>query len=89
MAIRTTRSQVRFKAPFRLAEIEEAQPAGTYDIDTDEEVIEGNERTVFLRVATLIHLRKPGFTETVTIDPKGLEAALDLDVSRAAKSRRR
>jgi len=53
MPLRTTRSQVTFEAPFQLAEIDEAQLPGTYDIDTEEEVLEGNERTVYLRVATM------------------------------------
>lgn len=84
MAIRTTRSQVTFKAPFTLAEVDGLQPAGTYDVDTDEEVIEGNERTVYVRVATLIHLRNGGTTQTVTVDPKGLQAALALDEGRTS-----
>ncbi|NTZ41961.1 hypothetical protein G7A66_02400 [Altererythrobacter sp. SALINAS58] len=75
MPIRTTRSQVTFNVPFVLAEVDGELPAGTYDIDTDEEVIEGNERTVYVRTATLIHIRGLGSTRIVTIDPLGLEAA--------------
>ncbi|WP_126174381.1 hypothetical protein [Altericroceibacterium xinjiangense] len=59
--------------------MDELHPAGTYDVDTDEEVIEGNERTVYLRVATLLHLRNGGTTQTVTVDPKDLEHALARD----------
>lgn len=76
MAIRTTRSQVTLRAPFRLAEIEEELPAGTYNIDTDEEVVEGNERTVFIRTATVISLVGIGCTRMVTVSANGLEAAL-------------
>lgn len=54
-------------------------PAGRYDIDTEEEAIEGNERTVYLRVATLLYVRTTGMVQTVTIDPKELQAALDMD----------
>jgi hypothetical protein len=79
MPVRTTRTQVNFQAPFRLAEFDEDQSAGTYDIDTDEEIIEGNERTVYVRVATLIHLRTQSSSRTVTIAPEGLEAALQRD----------
>lgn len=76
MAIRTTRTQVTFAAPFRLKEIAEQLPPGTYDIDTDEEAHEGNERTVYVRVATVIHVRGPYGSRMVTIDPLGLDAAL-------------
>lgn len=76
MAIRTTRTQATFAAPFRLPEIDEQLSAGTYDIDTDEELHEGNDRTVYIRVATLIHLRGIGWSRTVTINPDGLEYAL-------------
>lgn len=79
MALRTTKSSVTFRAPFELRELDEAQPAGTYDIVTDEEIVEGNERTVYIRVATLLHLRKGGTTRIVTIDPAGLQAALVKD----------
>lgn len=79
MTVRTTRSQVTFGSPFTLAELDAALPPGTYDVDTDEEVIEGNERTVYLRIATVIHVRGIGTTRTVTIDPAGLAAALQLD----------
>lgn len=54
----------------------EEQPAGTYEIETDEEGIEGNGPTVFRRVATLLILKEPGRTRTITIDPAGLQAAL-------------
>ena len=40
----TTRSQITFEAPFSLAEIDEIQPLGTYDIDIEEEIVKGNER---------------------------------------------
>lgn len=79
MAIRTTRSQVTFRNPITLPEVDGPLAAGTYDIDTDEEVIEGNERTIYVRTATLIHVRTPGKTRTLTVDPHSLEAALQMD----------
>ena len=84
MATRTTRSQATFLAPFVLAELDEPQPAGTYDIETDDEIVEGNERTVYVRVATLLYLENRGTTRIVTIDPKGLQAALAQDAMVAA-----
>jgi hypothetical protein len=79
MALRTARSSVTFTAPFRLSAWDELLPAGRYDIDTEEEAIEGNERTVYVRVATLLYVRTAGMVQTVTIDPKELQAALDAD----------
>jgi hypothetical protein len=70
---------VIFNNPFTLAEVDGPLAPGTYDIDTDEEVCEGNVRTVYLRTATLIHIRRPGSTRTVIIDPSGLAAALEMD----------
>jgi hypothetical protein len=79
MAQRTTRSSVTFRAPFYLQGLDETFPAGTYDIDTEEEIIEGNERSVFLRVATLLYLRNAGTVQILTVDPRELEAALAQD----------
>lgn len=79
MALRTTRTSITFKAPFRLAALDEGLPAGVYDIDTEEEIIEGNERTVYLRVATLLYVRTNGMVQTLTIDPKELQLAIDTD----------
>ena len=89
MAFKTTRTQVTFQAPFSLPELDGLQPAGTYDVETDEEAIEGNERTVYLRVATLLHIRSPGSTRTVTIDPGSLETALLRDSATGAPDRQR
>ncbi len=77
--IRTTRSQVTFSGPLMLPELDAPLPPGTYDVDTDEEVIEGNERTVYLRIATVIYVRGVGSTRTVTIHPSVLAAALQRD----------
>lgn len=81
MAIRTTRKKVTFSAPFSLPELDGLQPAGTYDVATEEEAFEGNERTVYVRVATLLHIRLPGSARTVTIEPAGLDAALERDAA--------
>jgi hypothetical protein len=75
MAIRTTRTKVTFQAPFVLPELDGPQPPGTYDVETDEEAIEGNEHTVYVRVATLLQIRSPGCTRTVTVDRASFEAA--------------
>jgi hypothetical protein len=79
MILRTTRSSVTFGFPFRLEAFDELLPAGSYDIDMEEEGIEGNERTVYIRVATLLHVRTTGRVQTITVDPKDLQSAIDAD----------
>jgi len=78
MAVRTIRSSVTFTAPFKLKALD-LQPAGTYPIETDEEIIEGNEHTVYRRVATLLYIQRDGTTAAITVDPVDLTAALDRD----------
>jgi hypothetical protein len=62
-----------------LPEFDVPQPAGTYDVDTDEEVIEGIGRTAYLRVATLLWLRTMGKTQVMSVNPKDLAIALAVD----------
>lgn len=76
MTTRATSSHVTFRRPFRLAEIDRELPPGTYEIVTEEDVIEGNERTVYIRASTIIWVRSLWSSRMVTIDPSGLEAAL-------------
>lgn len=54
-SLRTTRSSITFQAPFRLKGVRPLQAAGTYKVDSDELVIEGNPRAA--PVATRLHLR--------------------------------
>lgn len=84
MAQRTTRSSVSFDAPFRLMGYDDPFPAGTYDVDTEEEIVEGNERTVYLRVATVLCVRTTGKMQLLTVDPSDLSAALASDQARLA-----
>jgi hypothetical protein len=79
MATRTTRSTVNFRAPFTVRGINDPQSPGTYEIETDEEIIEGNDRTIYRRIATLPFIRNGGSTEIWTIDPEDLNAALAKD----------
>ncbi len=79
MSIRTTRSSVTFNAPFRLKGFDRSEPPGTYEIETDEEIIEGNGPTAYRRVATLLYVHSRGMTRTVTVDPENLSDALTKD----------
>jgi hypothetical protein len=76
---RTTRTAVSFRAPFRVPPLDQDLPAGTYAIDTEEEMIEGNERNVYIRVATLLRVPTPNAIEIWTVDPATLQAALFRD----------
>lgn len=80
MALRTKGSSVRFDAPFRLTAFDELFPAGTYAVETEEEIIEGNERTVYVRVATRIRVRTGSMVQTLTIDPRDLQDAVHLPI---------
>jgi len=73
MAVRTIKSSITIDTPFRLKGQDEALQAGSYDIETQEEIIEGNERTVYKRVATILYIRGNGMLRVVTVDPKELE----------------
>jgi hypothetical protein len=84
MTVRSTRSSVTFAAPFRLPGFDAPLPAGIYAVDTEEESIEGNVRTVFHRIATTLVVEMIGRVEDRAVDPKDLEAALRQDCEAAA-----
>jgi hypothetical protein len=83
MSTRSTESTVRFNHPFRLSQFDRAQPAGTYGLLTEEELLEGLSFAAFQRVRTLIYLPanpQPGRPrEVVSIDPAELAAAVVAD----------
>jgi hypothetical protein len=83
MTIRTSSRTVIFQHPFVLDGLDEQQPAGAYEIETDDEQIEDVSFIAFRRVSTLIHLhpspKGPGITQTLTVDPNELERALAHD----------
>lgn len=54
MTTRSRRETVTFKHPFRIKGIDRPLPAGTYEVVTDEEMIEGLSFASFRRVATMI-----------------------------------
>lgn len=93
--MRTSRKTVTFKMPFALEGVGRSLPAGSYEVITDEELIEGLSFPVYRRIATMMLV--PGqlsqSVEMVTVDPIELAAALDRDASpdesggRAAKAR--
>lgn len=83
MTLRTTQTTVRFDRPFVLGGFDEELPAGSYDIEFDEELLQGISFPAYHRVRTIIHLprdkRAPGQSRALTIDPHELDAALARD----------
>ena len=80
MTVRSTVKSVSFMHPFRLVGIGDEQPAGTYDVTTDEERIEGANARGWRRTATTMLVSRRGITRSFTIDPVELEASLMRDV---------
>ena len=54
MTIRSRRETVTFKHPFRIRGVDRQLPAGSYEVITDEESIEGLSFAAFRRIATMI-----------------------------------
>ena len=78
--MRTTRESVTFDRPFSLRAVDEVQPAGTYAVDVDEELMEGLSFLAYRRVATTIYLPLraggSGSVQAVRVDPRELDSAL-------------
>ena len=87
MTVRTSHTRVTFSRPFSLSALDEAQPAGTYTVETHEELLPGISFAAYRRIATLIFLpSRPGgaFVEQmVDIDPLELEEARERDAASA------
>jgi hypothetical protein len=87
MTVRTSHKTVTFIRPFSLSALDEVQAAGTYTVQTDEELLPGVSFPAWRRIATVIFLpSRPGgaFVEQmVSIDPLELEAAEERDAASA------
>ena len=81
--IRTSKKTVTFRRRFSLGGLDEALPAGTYRVETDEEPLVGVSFSAYRRQQTFIYLNtdpgNPAHTRVLTIDPDELEAALERD----------
>jgi hypothetical protein len=77
MTVRTSRKTVTFRRPFSLSGLDEMQPAGTYTVETNEELLEGPSFPAWRRTATVILLRPQagavGLGHDLEIDPVELE----------------
>jgi hypothetical protein len=54
MTVRTTSKTVTFMHPFSLTRTDEVQPAGTYTVKTDEELLQPSSLPAYRRIATLL-----------------------------------
>ena len=78
MLNRTRREDIVFRRPFSLKGWAEPQPAGTYSVETDEELIEGLSFPAYRRVATTITRRTNragGLVQAIPVDPRELAEA--------------
>jgi hypothetical protein len=85
MTTRTSRKTVTFERSFSLRGIDRELPAGSYVVETDEELIEGVSFPAYRRVATTIFVpSRPGGIvsgQVMTIDPLALAAAQKTDAA--------
>ena len=83
MTVRTSHKTVTFMRPFSLTGIDEVQAAGSYTVETSEELLQAVSFPAYRRIETLIFLpSRPGgaFVErVVNIAPLELEAAQKRD----------
>jgi hypothetical protein len=88
MTVRTSSKTVTFAHPFLLKGVDRILAAGDYRIVTDEELIEGLSFPVYRRVVTMILVPaesgSASTVEMVTIDPRDLQAAQELDLNHGA-----
>ncbi len=87
MYSRTNRSTVEFAHPFRISGYEDELPAGSYEVISDEELLEGLSFEAYRRAATYLMIGSQaggaGSAEMRPIDPSDLDAALALDRARS------
>ena len=83
MMTRTQRTTSAFARPFRLRGVDRMLPAGSYEIVTEEELIEGLSFPVYRRVSTVIFVpgQSASSIEMVTIDPLDLASAQGEDAN--------
>lgn len=83
--MRTTIRTVIFQRPFILEEIGRELPAGSYEIETEEETLDSVNFLAWRRVATRIFIRPKGGSsggvQMVVVNPANLEDALERDRS--------
>jgi hypothetical protein len=81
MATRTSRETVTFSSPFLLEGVGRILPAGSYEVITDEKMIEGLSFPAYRRVATMMLVpTKTSGIEMLSVDPTDLTEAKKRDL---------
>lgn len=83
MSSRSTEATVTFQQPFHMKGLDQAQPAGTYLVVTEEDLIDSLSFPAWHRTGTQLHLPAIGVPslsrQAITIDPADLSSALLAD----------
>jgi hypothetical protein len=83
MTTRTRTETLTFSNSFRLTGLDEQIPAGTYEVEIEEERLGDVSFPAYRRVLTLLHLGStplsPGTTRTVSTDQQALDTAIAHD----------
>jgi hypothetical protein len=83
MTVRTTSKTVTFTHPFNLGGMDAEQPAGTYTVETDEELLQTSSLPAYKRISTLMRLparpRSMVLTQIVEVNPLELAVVLARD----------
>ena len=82
MTTRTRRETIVFRHPFRIKGFDRQLAAGSYEVVTDEEMIEGLSFASFRRVATMIMVpgaARAASVEMLAVDPAELSEAQQRD----------
>jgi len=86
MTIKVTRTTVLFNGPFSLRNVEGIQPAGSYAVCVEEELIEGLSQAAYRRVSTTIQIQMPSPSSSnaqsrfISVDQTDLDATLMKDL---------
>ena len=88
---RTSTRTVTFRRRFRLSAVEESQPAGSYQVESDEEQLATISSPAYRRIATWLRLPAPAGSRAldrlVNVDAMELESALAADTVRGPPER--
>jgi len=79
MESRTTSKLVTFRKPFALSSLDSPEPAGTYTIHTEEEMLDTQSFVGWRQIHCAIVLHRAGAMEYVSVDPQELREALVRD----------
>ena len=87
MSSRTTHTTVTFEHPFSLKGLDGPQAPGTFNVRSDEELMEGMSFPAYRRTATAISIPVPrggaGSFQAIATDPQELDSAIAADRARS------